>query len=73
MTYAAFGVHRQLIEDEGFDPASDEYYNELDKRSVQSFHKSLRKQSAVIQDPESLLRSPVLLKHRQERGAEQSN
>ena len=32
MTYAAFGVHRQLIEDEGFDPTSDEYYNELDKR-----------------------------------------
>ncbi len=32
MTYAAFGLHRQLIEDEGFDPASDEYYNELDKR-----------------------------------------
>ena len=32
MTYAAFGIHRQLIEDEGFDPASDEYYSELDKR-----------------------------------------
>lgn len=32
MTYAAFGVHRQLIEDEGFDPTSDEYYTELDKR-----------------------------------------
>ena len=32
MTYAAFGLHRQLIEDEGFDPSSDEYYNELDKR-----------------------------------------
>lgn len=32
MTYAAFGIHRQLIEDEGFDPTSDEYYNELDKR-----------------------------------------
>ena len=32
MTYAAFGVHRQLIEDEGFDPQSDEYYNELDRR-----------------------------------------
>ena len=31
MTYAAFGLHRQLIEDEGFDPASDEYYNELDR------------------------------------------
>ena len=32
MTYAAFGVHRQLIEDEGFDPRSDEYYKELDRR-----------------------------------------
>ena len=32
MTYAAFGIHRQLIEDEGFDPASDEYYSELDRR-----------------------------------------
>ena len=32
MTYAAFGLHRQLIEDEGFDPSSDEYYNELDRR-----------------------------------------
>jgi hypothetical protein len=32
MTYAAFGIHRQLIEDEGFDPTSDEYYTELDKR-----------------------------------------
>ena len=28
MTYAAFGIHKQLIEDEGFDPTSDEYYSE---------------------------------------------
>jgi len=32
MTYAAFGIHRQLIEEEGFDPTSDEYYSELDRR-----------------------------------------
>ena len=32
MTYAAFGIHRQLIEDEGFEPTSDEYYTELDRR-----------------------------------------
>ena len=32
MTYAAFGIHRQLIEGEGFDPSSDEYYSELDNR-----------------------------------------
>jgi hypothetical protein len=32
MTYGAFGIHRGLIEDEGLDPSSDEYYSELDKR-----------------------------------------
>ena len=32
MTYAAFGIHRRLVEEEGFDPTSDEYYTELDKR-----------------------------------------
>ena len=37
MTYAAFGLHRQLIEDEGFDPQSDEYYNELDNRIRKEF------------------------------------
>ena len=30
MTYAAFGIHKKLVEDEGFDPTSDEYYTELD-------------------------------------------
>lgn len=37
MTYAAFGIHRQLIEEEGFDPTADEYYNELDKRVRSEF------------------------------------
>ena len=37
MTYAAFGVHKKLVEDEGFDPQSDEYYNELDKRMAIEF------------------------------------
>ena len=37
MTYAAFGIHRQLIEDEGFDPSSDEYYTELDRRVRSEF------------------------------------
>lgn len=32
MTYAAFGIHSQLVEEEGFDPKSDEYYTELDRR-----------------------------------------
>lgn len=37
MTYAAFGIHRKLVEEEGFDPTSDEYYNEIDRRIVSEF------------------------------------
>jgi|TARA_R100001463_G_scaffold50128_1_gene100193 hypothetical protein len=32
MTYTAFGLHKKLVEEEGFDPHSDEYYSEIDKR-----------------------------------------
>ena len=37
MTYAAFGAHKKLIEEEGFDPRTDEYYTELDKRMEAEF------------------------------------
>lgn len=37
MTFAAFGVHKRLVEDEGFDPTSDEYYSELDNRIRKEF------------------------------------
>ena len=37
MTYGAFGIHRRLVEDEGFDPSSDEYYTELDSRLRNEF------------------------------------
>jgi GH15 family glucan-1,4-alpha-glucosidase len=32
MTYTAFDIHKKLVEEEGFDPRSDEYYAEIDKR-----------------------------------------
>jgi len=32
MTYTAFGLHKKLVEEEGYDPQSDEYYSEVDKR-----------------------------------------
>ena len=32
MTYTAFDLHKKLTEQEGMDPASDEYYKEIDKR-----------------------------------------
>ena len=37
MTYAAFGIHKELVESEGIDPKTDEYYNELDKRMGEEF------------------------------------
>ena len=32
MTYTAFDLHKKLTEQEGFDPSSEEYYSEIDKR-----------------------------------------
>jgi hypothetical protein len=40
MTFAAFGIHKRLVEDEGFDPQTDEYYNELDRRIEGKFNMS---------------------------------
>lgn len=46
MTFAAFGIHKKLIEDEGFDPQSNDYYNELDSRIRREFpHKFGEEQS----------------------------
>ena len=38
MTYAAFGIHKKLVEEEGFDPQSDDYYTELDNRIASKFN-----------------------------------
>tara|TARA_R110002033_G_scaffold116160_1_gene160495 strand:+ start:152 stop:1165 length:1014 start_codon:yes stop_codon:yes gene_type:complete len=32
MTFTAFEIHKDLVEKEGFDPKSNEYYSEIDKR-----------------------------------------
>ena len=41
-TFAAFGIHKRLVEDEGFDPTSNDYYNELDRRISDTFGGSPR-------------------------------
>ncbi len=46
MTYAAFGIHRKLVEEEGFDPETEEYYTEVDRRMRSEFpHKFQTKKS----------------------------
>ena len=52
MTTSAFITHRELVEDEGFDPTSDEYYDELDKRMRRDFpHKFAAKDSKPAAQP----------------------
>src|SRR5690606_31994719 len=37
MTLTAFSIHKTMVEDEGIDPQSEEYYQELDKRMRANF------------------------------------
>jgi len=37
MTFAAFGLHKKLVQEEGFDPASNDYYDALDSRMKNAF------------------------------------
>ena len=48
MTFTAFEIHKDLVEKEGFDPKSDEYYAEIDKRIKVDFpHKFDRKEGSA--------------------------
>ena len=49
MTFAAFGIHKEIVE-EGIDPTSDSYYQEVDKRMRDNFpHKFSEEQAAPVQ------------------------
>lgn len=43
MTLAAFSIHKKLVEGEGFDPTSDDYYGELDRRIRSEFPHKFQK------------------------------
>lgn len=53
MTLTAFSIHKKLIEEEFFDPTSDDYYAELDKRIREEFPHKFQ------QEARSSSRSPV--------------
>ena len=48
MTLTSFSIHRKLIE-EGFDTASDSYYNEIDKRMKDTFPHKFNQQVSPTQ------------------------
>ena len=56
MTFTAMAFHEELINQEGFDGKSDEYYNELDKRIQKEFpHKSEGNKDRVAESSKRLL------------------
>jgi len=61
MTFTAFEIHKDLVEKEGFDPKSDEYYAEIDKRIKvdfpHKFGKTSRDTPKTVQTVASVKRS----------------
>lgn len=57
MTYAAFGIHRNLVEREKVDPTSDAYYTELDKRMREAFPQKFQQTNRPVQSVASATRS----------------
>jgi hypothetical protein len=52
MTYTAFDIHRTLVEQEGYDPSSKEYYDEVDKRIRLEFpHKFANNKESTAETP----------------------
>ena len=49
MTTSAFAFHRQLVEQEGFDPTTDDYYQEVDRRMAEAFPHKLNGGGEVSQ------------------------
>jgi len=46
LTYAAWGIHQSLVEEEGIDPNTEDYYTELDRRLRDEFPKRFASQQA---------------------------
>ena len=52
MTYTAFEIHKDLVDKEGYDPKSDEYYAEIDKRIRVDFpHKFAKSEDKQSTNP----------------------
>lgn len=48
MTHAVFGIHAQLVNKERFDPQSEEYYDELDRRIREAFPHKFQSENAPV-------------------------
>ena len=57
MTAFAYGVHQKMVQHEGFDPESDDYYEELDRRVQGKFPEYFGEESSGSTDSESSVSS----------------
>jgi hypothetical protein len=60
LTYAAWGIHQELIEKEGVDPQSDEYYTELDRRLRDEFPKKFADEQSSNQPSRQQRSAPAV-------------
>ena len=60
MTYAAWGIHQDLIEREGVDPQSDEYYTELNRRIREEFPKQFAGEKSSNQSSRQQRSAPAV-------------
>ena len=60
MTYAAWGIHQDLIEREGVDPQSDEYYTELNRRVREEFPRHFAGEQSSTQSPRQQRSAPAV-------------
>ena len=60
LTYAAWGIHQELIEKEGVDPQSDEYYTELDRRLREEFPKKFAGEQSSNQSSRQQRSAPAV-------------
>ena len=51
MTYTAFSLHKKLVEEEGYDPQSNDYYVELDRRIKLEFPHKFGKTKELTTKP----------------------
>ena len=51
MTYTAFDIHKNLVEEEGYDPNTTEYYSEVDKRIRVAFPNKFDRVEGTTNEP----------------------
>lgn len=60
LTYGAWGIHQQLVEEEGIDPSSDDYYTELDRRLRDEFPKHFAAEQSTTQPTRQQRSAPAV-------------